>query len=88
MADSSLIKKLLVKPGQRMTIMNPPTGYVDKLGPLPEGVEIKQKSTGEFDLVHLFAKNSHELERLVLKATKVLKYDGIFWISYPRRALG
>lgn len=44
MTESSLIKKLLVKPCQRMTIMNPPDGYVDKLGPLPEAVEIKQKT--------------------------------------------
>ncbi len=35
MADSSLIKKLLIKPGQRMTIMNAPEGYTEKLGSLP-----------------------------------------------------
>ena len=38
MAQSTLIKKLRIKPGQRVTIINPPPGYLDQLGDLPEGV--------------------------------------------------
>jgi hypothetical protein len=36
MAQSSLIKKLLLKSGQRIAILNAPPGYLDSLGALPE----------------------------------------------------
>jgi hypothetical protein len=38
MAQSPLIKRLRIKPGQRIIVINPPPGYLDQLGDLPEGV--------------------------------------------------
>jgi len=40
MADSALVKKLLLKPSWKALVFNPPAGYVDGLKPLPEGVEL------------------------------------------------
>ena len=37
MAENSLVKKLGVKPGQKMLILNAPEGYLHLLEPLPEG---------------------------------------------------
>ncbi len=42
MAESSLVKKLEMKPGQRMLVMSAPEDYIQKLGVLPEGTELKQ----------------------------------------------
>ncbi|MFQ5888413.1 MAG: hypothetical protein ACE5JR_00015 [Gemmatimonadota bacterium] len=86
MADSSLIKKLQVKPGQRMVVLNPPTGYVNGIGSLPEGAELATRATGRFDWVQLFAKNTSELKRFAPKAIKSLRDGGILWISYPKRS--
>jgi hypothetical protein len=86
MAGSSLIKKLYIKPGQRIIIINPPPGYLAELGPLPEGVELAERPEGQFDLVHLFVKNSQELDRLGPIALQAIKYDGLLWISYPKRS--
>jgi hypothetical protein len=86
MADSPLIKKLLIKPGHRISITNPPKEYMDELGPLPECVDITQTFTGKLDFIHVFAHNSQELNMHVPKAMQGLKYDGIFWISYPKKS--
>jgi hypothetical protein len=86
MTTSSLAKKLLIKSGHRMIILNPPTGYLDELGPLPEGVELAQEPTGSFDFVHLFAGNSEELGRYALTAISAVKPEGLLWISYPKRS--
>ena len=86
MATNPLQKKLLVKSGQRMLIVNPPEGYVDSLGELPEGTRLEQHATGSFDFVHLFAKDSDELRRLASKAIGTLKPEGLLWISYPKRS--
>ena len=44
MAESSLVKKLGVKPDHTMLIMNAPEGYMQTLGALPEGVEVKTRA--------------------------------------------
>ena len=67
-------------------IMNPPPGYMDELGELTEGVELSDKPDGNFDFVHVFVKNFAELEKLAPTAMRVLKYDGILWISYPKKS--
>jgi len=46
MAISSLARKLQIKPGQRLAILNPPPGYKDELGQLPEGVDLPDRLNG------------------------------------------
>lgn len=86
MAINPLIKKLRIKAGLRMIIVNAPGGFKEELGKIPDGVKLAKKLEGKFDLVLLFAKNSQELQRLFPKAKRALKYDGIFWISYPKKS--
>lgn len=86
MPKSSLVKKLLIKPGQRMIILNSPETFAEELAFLPEGIHLKKILVGEFDFILLFAKNRQELERLFSKARKALIHDGIFWISYPKKS--
>jgi hypothetical protein len=84
MAGSELIKKLLLKPGQRAAVFNPPPEYLGGLGPLPEGVELVAKLSAPLDFVHLFVKDEAGLDMFVPKALGSLKDDGIFWVSYPK----
>ncbi|MFQ5704471.1 MAG: hypothetical protein ACE5HT_10670 [Gemmatimonadales bacterium] len=87
MASSSpLPQKLHIKQSQRIIVLNAPEGYLKRLGVLPAGVEMARRATGKFDLVHLFVKNVAELQRLGPKALKILKYDAVLWISYPKKS--
>ncbi len=88
MAPSPLAKKLHIKPGQRIILINPPAGYTEQLGKLPDGAELAKRATGQFDFVHLFAKDSAEVSRFGPKALQVLNYDGVFWVSYPKKSSG
>lgn len=80
MEDTALIKKLLLKPGFRSLILNPPDGYLPKLGSLPLETEID----GKFDFVHLFVRNKEEVELMGPKAVEAVKSEGVLWISYPK----
>lgn len=84
MATSSLIKKLQIKPGQRMVIINAPAGYTEQLDPLPDGAELAEKPEGAFDFVQVFATNSEELKKHIGTATKAVKHAGLLWICYPK----
>ena len=85
MSETSLAKKLRIQPGQRILVLNPPPGYLDELS-LPEGVELAERPEGTFDFVHLFVKNTAELESLGPTAIEGVKCDGLLWISYPKQS--
>ena len=88
MADTPLIKKLGIKPKNRVTILNAPEGYHEQLGALPADVELVTTVTpaGPFDVVHLFVQNKAELDRDGLLAIQAVKPGGILWISYPKQS--
>ena len=86
MTPSPLLKKLRIQPGQRLLILNPPPGYVESLDPLPEGAQLVAATAREVDFCHLFVTNSAQLAELLPIALAACKYDGLFWISYPKKS--
>lgn len=86
MADTSLIKKLGIKPQYRVALLNAPQGYQEQLGPLPAGVELAAAPDGTFDVVHLFVRDKAELDRDVPTAIQAVKPGGLLWISYPKQS--
>ena len=65
--------------------MNTPEGYVEWLVDLPENVEVSEEPKGKYEFVQLFVKNGAEYSELSLVALQTVKYDGLLWISYPKR---
>lgn len=83
---SALAKKLRLLPGQRALILNAPETYRDLLGDLPEGVELVEQPEDEVDFVQVFVKNSEDLDALAPQAIEAVKYDGLLWVSYPKKS--
>jgi len=84
MAQSELVKKLMIKPGDRILLINAPRDY--ELGlDLPENAEIllRLRKGEKANVVQLFVKNKEELCALVVRALAVLKENGLLWVCYP-----
>ncbi len=81
-----LHKKLRLHTIQKALILNAPQGYLDLLGELPEGVIVSQQAEGKFEFVHLFVKDSAEYQSLAPIALEAIEYDGLLWISYPKKS--
>ncbi len=88
MAESSLIKKLGIKPGHKVLIMNAPDGYMQTLGALPEGAEVKTSAAGipNFDFVQLFVYNKADVDVHAMRAMQALKPGGLLWFAYPKKS--
>jgi hypothetical protein len=93
MPETSLAKKLGVKPGQCLLLLHAPSGYRERLGPLLDGVELVEAAedapSGAFDAVHLFVGGKAELDRLApgaLAALAALRPGGLLWIAYPKKS--
>jgi hypothetical protein len=82
-----LAKKLLIKPGRRLALLNAPPDYRAELGPLPDGVTVVDRADGApagCDIVQLFVKDLAEVAHLTPEAERALKPGGILWICYPK----
>ena len=89
MVDTSLIKKLGIKPKQRLIILNAPEGFSEQIGTLlPVDVELftAPTSAGDFDLVLQFVHNKAEVEKDTPKAIEMVKPGGRLWLSYPKQS--
>lgn len=86
MAEKSLATKLLLKPGQRVAVVNAPEGYVKGLGPLPDGVHVSEAPEGSYDLVQLFVQSKADADRYAQAAIAATKPGGILWVSYPKKS--
>lgn len=77
-----LARKLLVKPGSRMSVVNPPTGYVERLQPLPEGAALVDLQPG-LDVVQVFVADQAALDRSAA-ALRSVRDGGVLWVCYPK----
>jgi hypothetical protein len=87
-SGTPLVKKLGIKPGFALHVIQSPTDYFNWLHPLPEGVDIKTKLSGELDFIHLFVKDQKSFQQGFKKSRKHLKKDGMLWISWPKKSSG
>jgi len=78
-----LATKLLIKPDERVLLLNAPIGYARKLEPLPKGATITDKRGQPADVVVAFVRDSAELKRLA-SGFAALEEDAVLWVCYPK----
>jgi len=89
MTDPTLIKKLGIKPKQRLLILNAPEGFSERIGTLlSTDIELLTTPTpsGNFDVVLQFVRNKAEVEEDTPKAIGMVKPGGRLWLSYPKQS--
>jgi len=86
MSDNPTLKKLRIKPGQKIAVINPPSGYLKVFGDLPDGVLVDSELVGRYDLIHAFFTHFQNLGMQIENIKTALVDDGILWISYPKQS--
>lgn len=85
MAESKLSKKMKLKEGQTAVILNAPTGYLQEMRPLFDGVKMSTKGDTPVDWIQIFVHNKAELEEVLPQTLKLFKPDTVLWIAYPKK---
>jgi hypothetical protein len=80
--DEALVKKLQLKPGMRVKVMNAPAGYLDRLTPLPAGATMVDQ--GPADWVQVFMRNQEEVDALAPRGIEAVTREGVLWLCYPK----
>lgn len=80
-SPNPLIKKLGIKEGYWCLIINEPDHYFDLLEEIPTDSDFTDDpSTGEFDFIHVFATDIHNLADWSIWK-KALRKTGMIWVS-------
>lgn len=85
-SGTPLAKKLGVKAGAEILLVDEPPEYLSWLAPLPEGVKFVSKVSKSTDLIHLFVVSKKKLEAALKRYGKEIKSDAMIWISWPKKA--
>ena len=89
-SETPLPRKLGIKSGHCVALVQEPEGLEDAMGPLPHGVTLHAglRGTTPFDVVLLFARSRTQLERRFAAAASRILPEGGLWIAWPKRASG
>jgi hypothetical protein len=79
-------KKLGIKPGGTVIVIDTPGDYARLLGGIPDGVELRSSLHGKADIVHVFVTREFDLTKRIAGMRKAIEPDGAIWVSWPKRA--
>jgi len=87
-SGTPLVKKLGIKPGQRIALLGGPPQYRKTLGPLPDQVNCAEQLSDKLDFIQLFVTSQAELKRRFAESKRCLAVTGSLWVSWPKKASG
>jgi hypothetical protein len=89
-AIGALAKKLGIGGAQVVVLIDAPSYFPDKLGALPDGVELRHSAMrgAGFDLAVLFVPNQNTLSRRFSQLAKLMRPAGSLWVAWPSKTSG
>jgi hypothetical protein len=85
-SGTPLVKKLGIREGTKLFLANAPEEYLKLVSPLPEGVKIASRMSGDTDIVHIFSVKEDHLTKALRASLAKLKQDGMIWVSWPKKS--
>jgi hypothetical protein len=85
-STTPLPKKLGIKEGAEVAILNAPEDFADTLGALPGGVTVRQRLRRPLDVIVFFTVRRADLEHRIERLRAALEPAGRLWIAWPKRA--
>lgn len=98
-SGTPLAKKLGIKEGMTVLVVNAPADYAELVAPLPDGVTIVEQRAepprpsatppsqgGEPEIAHLFTNSRDELASELTRLRNVIAQDGAIWVSWYKKA--
>ena len=87
-SGTPLHRKLGIKPGHRVALLDAPAGFAAALDGLLDGVVILPGLAVDApsDVIVLFVTERHELHARLDEVRAGMAQDGGFWVAWPKRA--
>ncbi len=87
-SGTPLIKKLGIKEGFRVALVNSPKGFQRELGSLPDKTMFAPCASDSLDVILLFVNSEAELRRRFALLAGNLVANGMLWVAWPKKSSG
>lgn len=87
-SGTPLVKKLGIKEGSRVALVNQPKDFQATLEERPNNVKFLKPTTKSLDLILLFVVSERILARDFAKLADRLTSNGMIWIAWPKKSSG
>jgi hypothetical protein len=81
-----LARKLGIKEGYKIGLVNPPNDFESQLGELPENARIVKARKGPFDIIVFFTDSEKRLRRDFPTLAPMIYPKGMLWIAWPKKS--
>jgi hypothetical protein len=85
-SGTPLAKKLGIKPGFKITLINAPEHYLNLFTDMPPDIIFSHNETELKDIIHLFVKNKAEYFATLPRIKTQIVQNGSIWVSWPKKA--
>jgi hypothetical protein len=85
-SGTPLAKKLGIKSGFQINIINAPGYYLQLFTDLPNELYFEDTENTKIDFIHFFTKSKEEYKSLLPHLKGRIKPNGMIWISWPKKA--
>ena len=85
-SGTPLAKKLGIKEGFKIRLVNHPGYYFKLFDDFPSNVIIEIDKNIKKNLIHFFTKDASELNDNIVLLRNEIEVDGMIWISWPKKA--
>ena len=87
-SGTPLAKKLGIKEGSRIGLVNAPKDFQTELGKLPDKAKFVARVANSLDIILFFVLTERALARDFGKLAKKLVANGMIWIAWPKKSSG
>lgn len=85
-SGTPLAKKLGIKSGFNIRLINAPEHYLSLFTDLPTDICFVDQPGSKLNLIHFFTKSYDELSEMLPVLKEQITQNGIIWISWPKKA--
>ncbi len=85
-SGTPLAKKLGIKPGYYVKVVNAPEYYINLFKDLPADLNFEDSIDIKIDFIHFFTGSKEEYTAQLPVLKTQIKPDGIIWVSWPKKA--
>jgi len=87
-SGTPLAKKLGIKEGSRIALVNAPKDFESELEELPDDVQFIKRPSKSLDIILLFVLTERALESDFAKLSGRITANGMLWIAWPKKSSG
>lgn len=85
-SSTPLAKKLGIKNGFKIRLINEPDYYFNLFTDLPTDIKISTDKKSKKNFIHLFVKTLNDLEKHIRDLKNQIEPDGIIWVSWYKKS--